>query len=434
MMRKISEFLSPALRSIRIDEQRKIDKELLKLYDEGLQNEITKFNIIPTISSLISITTSSYLRIPLYKYLNNNNDKDNDDEEDDENEDFIIPNLMCQITKSISNKLPSICIVTKSSSSSSELKPIEKITMMTEITNELIDIIKTKKNRLNICFDKKRGSILLNDDDCENIEELLSLINDAINNCKKYKIGKDLSFCLSFTDNPTFIKYNLDKKEYIIDDDKTYSNDTIIEYFNNLLNNHSEIEYLEDPLNELDQETYSILNSKINKNVKIIGNRLYSSLHELIENGIKKKLTSSCFISNTEIFTLTNILNISNMITKYNHDNDDNFELFISDNFNDNCLSSYCIDLSIACSASILRLSLPNSSLSNNKYNRWLMICDELISKTKQGQQQQQQNQEQQQHLQGQDKDEEEQQLMQQQEVQLNGVNDNNDKTEEALP
>ena len=88
MMRKISEFLSPALRSIRIDEQRKIDRELLKLYDDGLQNELTKFNIIPTISSLIAMTTSNYLRTPLYKYLiKTRNDNKKNDENDDDNDD-----------------------------------------------------------------------------------------------------------------------------------------------------------------------------------------------------------------------------------------------------------------------------------------------------------------------------------------------------------
>eukprot|EP01084_Bolivina_argentea_P081283 147196_1 len=49
MMKKVSEYLSPALRSIRIDEQTKIDDELYKLYSEGLQEESIKykqFNII----------------------------------------------------------------------------------------------------------------------------------------------------------------------------------------------------------------------------------------------------------------------------------------------------------------------------------------------------------------------------------------------------
>ncbi len=42
MMKTVSKYLSPALRSIRIDEQTKIDDELCKVYSEGLQEESMK--------------------------------------------------------------------------------------------------------------------------------------------------------------------------------------------------------------------------------------------------------------------------------------------------------------------------------------------------------------------------------------------------------
>ena len=223
MMKKVSEYLSPALRSIRIDEQYKIDQQLSKLYEDGLQTESKKFCIIPTISSLIAVTAAHHLRIPLYKYFSRLHGDKADIAE------YTQPNIMVELTKCKSNKLPSVCIVT-----TNHLRPMQRVLMLSEIAKELVQIIESTTNTTT-CFDAQTGAILTR---CASLDELLEMVNSAVHNCKKYKISTDVSLCLSYKNNPKLIRYDSEKREYVVNDSEVYKGKEIVEYFGKLLDSH----------------------------------------------------------------------------------------------------------------------------------------------------------------------------------------------------
>eukprot|EP01084_Bolivina_argentea_P024268 45237_1 len=367
MIKKITEFLSPALRSIRIDQQNQIDQELSKLYADGLQEESTKLNIIPTISSLIAESASKHLRTPLYKYLGNK--RQSQLNEDDTKLQCVLPNVMTQLTKSVSNRLPSVCVMIKT-----HLRPMQRIQSMREIAQQLLLDIDQSKGR-HAVFDEETGAILIEDTDCINTEELLQLVNGAITNALKGT--EDVCLCLSFTSNPSVITYTEQKtyqiKENIYGNVEDALTHDVMQYFEGLLDKHKEIEYLEDPLHETDKDGYAVLKEKVK--AMIIGNGLYSSMIGSIQNGITSGLSSGAAVSTKEIFIISKALNISNMIGQVS---DGEVMLMVCDNVSDNAISTYAVDLSVACNAQIIKLSLPNSGKSKDKYNRWLMIAEDL--------------------------------------------------------
>ncbi len=107
--------------------------------------------------------------------------------------------------KSEINILPSINIIARNN----KMRALDKIIMITDITNELINIIKTNNKNKNVCFDTNTGAIVLEDNIYNNIEQLMDLIYKSVENCNgKYEINKDILFSLSFTNNPKCIEYN----------------------------------------------------------------------------------------------------------------------------------------------------------------------------------------------------------------------------------
>ena len=376
IMKKVSEFLSPALRSIRTDAQNHIDNELIKMYND-LQDESNAYHLIPAISTLITQTTANALRLPMYKYLNRTRQRiiaqhkgtSFDDDDDADSMDLKLPNLLVQITRSSSNRDPAIHIVPKPT-----LKVMDRIKTINEIATAILEVVPSSKLSTSKSLrSTKSDCILIEDTDCNDLEGLLTLIGTVISK-------KEVSLCLSFSENPSSLHYDSENGKYRVNGTEC-DNEAVIAFFEKLVEKHPEIEYLEDPLHETDVETTTLLTAKMRtKKVKVIGNVLYNDDNELIHsvsNGMQSERTSAVMVSTSGLFTMSSALKIANMMEPY----EAKAELMVSDNdFVPNGIASHTVDLAVACGATLVRLPLPNvgGQATAMQYNRWLMIADEL--------------------------------------------------------
>jgi len=366
IMEKVSEFLSPALRSTRINEQSKIDGELIKMY-QNLAEETKAYHLIPAISTLIAHTTANALRLPMYKYLArcrrravahrkaHHVDEDAVDEK--------LPNLLVQITASKTNRDAAVYVVPKPT-----LKAMDRVRTITEIATALRSAVPSSKQNGRT----PSGAVVVDDSDCENLEGLLTLIGGVTSN-------KDVTLCLSFSSNPSSLQFDKESGKYTIDGMET-DGDGVVSYFDKLAADHPEIEYLEDPLHETDAETMALLTAKMRgRNVTVIGNVMYrddeSALVQSVENGMQSERTSAVMVSTSGLFTMTDSLKMANMMQQYA----EKAVLMLSDtDFVANGIADHSVDLATACGAELIRLPMPDARGAATQYNRWLMIADDL--------------------------------------------------------
>lgn len=296
----------------------------------------------------------------------------NDDEQ------YSLPNLMMQLTHN--SCLPSISLMIND-----KIPAQKRITIVTEIANELLLITKSKIDV---------NAIII--DDCQSLTDLLSLCNQAIDKCFQRNENnrnsentkndendeksesfskKDITFCLSI--NNKYLNYNKNTKTYNIEN-KEYDNTSIIEYYIDLLSIHPMIKYLEDPLFidlELDESLNAykqLTEALVDENVQIIGNQLYACSMENVTMGMEHEWTDGVFIDTQHMLTLSNVCTIANSVYE------SEFFVCISDQLSDNCVSQYSIDLAVAVRAQFIRLGLPNAGVCTHKFNRWLNISQDL--------------------------------------------------------
>jgi len=399
-MQRVSEVLSPVLRGIRIDQQKRIDEELRSKLDNSDAAK-SRFNLSMSVSALIAMTAADYLQTGAYRYLSRmrRTIKDEQDEfepdDDDDDEDitqYRLPNLMCALCASANNTLPVVSLV-----STDRLSPMQRITAMTEIAAALMQQ-QHAQSPPTICA--QTGAILIADDDdkCGTTQQLLSMVENAIAQCAPSIGVDDIGLCVSYSRQPSAVRYDAQTASYEIEGNK-YSTQTIAQYFEQLCAQYTAIRFVQDPLSSssssvsLDNEQQLQANATVTttlraKNVNVIGAAMYASDMASMERGIKRNASASAVVSTTQMKTVSHALNMANLVETLSPDTEYGFGLIVSDAaLNDNSSNStYAVDLSVACNADILCLPLPNCAFATKKYNRWLVIADEIGVRVTNGQ------------------------------------------------
>eukprot|EP00485_Elphidium_margaritaceum_P018750 CAMPEP_0202729782 /NCGR_PEP_ID=MMETSP1385-20130828/186306_1 /ASSEMBLY_ACC=CAM_ASM_000861 /TAXON_ID=933848 /ORGANISM="Elphidium margaritaceum" /LENGTH=626 /DNA_ID=CAMNT_0049396053 /DNA_START=32 /DNA_END=1913 /DNA_ORIENTATION=+ len=452
-MQRVSEVLSPVLRGIRIDQQKRIDEELRSKLDNSDAAK-SRFNLSMSVSALIAMTAADYLQTGAYRYLSRmrRTIKDEQDEfepdDDDDDEDitqYRLPNLMCALCASANNTLPVVSLV-----STDRLSPMQRITAMTEIAAALMQQ-QHAQSPPTICA--QTGAILIADDDdkCGTTQQLLSMVENAIAQCAPSIGVDDIGVCVSYSRQPSAVRYDAQTASYEIEGNK-YSTQTIAQYFEQLCAQYTAIRFVQDPLssssssvsldNEQQLQAYATVTTTLRaknvnvigaamyasdmasncdpfragsiassssvpldneqqlqanatvtttlraKNVNVIGAAMYASDMASMERGIKRNASASAVVSTTQMKTVSHALNMANLVETLSPDTEYGFGLIVSDAaLNDNSSNStYAVDLSVACNADILCLPLPNCAFATKKYNRWLVIADEIGVRVTNGQ------------------------------------------------
>ena len=201
-------------------------------------------------------------------------------------------------------------------------------------------------------------------------EEALNLIVDAIESAK-LKPGKDLVICLDVAANELIDKNG----NYSIETDSHENVDNVINYYKNIVSKYP-IKSIEDPFAEDDWNAWTKLTSEIGKNVQIVGDDLFVTNEKRLKKGIDTKSANSILIKLNQIGTFTETLNVIDLAQK------NNFSTIISHRSGDS-EDTFIADLAVATNSSQIKTGSLARSERVAKYNRLLMIEEELGNKAK---------------------------------------------------
>ena len=199
----------------------------------------------------------------------------------------------------------------------------------------------------------------------ESDEQAIELIMEAIEKAG-YKPGKDLKIALDaatsewYTDNG----YIFPKKN------KKTSQSELIDYFKNLTEKYPVIS-IEDPLAEEDFDGFTKITNQIGSKVQIVGDDLFVTNTQRLEEGIKKGVANSILIKLNQIGTLTETLNAIEMANRAGY-------TAVISHRSGETEDTTIADLVVAVNAGQIKTGAPARSERVAKYNQLIRISEEL--------------------------------------------------------
>ncbi len=337
--------ITPKLIGKEITKQQDIDKLLDEL--DGTPNKSNLgANATLAVSLASAVAASNSLNKPLYKYLGNKTN---------------LPIPFCNIINGGKHsegdlKIQEFMIVPIKAKSFSEATQ-----MVAEIYYTLKEDIEDKYGKLATHVGDEGGFA----PPIKNPYEALDLISKAIeeNNYKEnVKIAIDAAASEFYTGT-----------QYQIEQEKVLNSNKLIEYYKDLIKKYPIIS-LEDPFDQDDFESYRELKKKIK--IQIVGDDLLVTNKDRIEHAIKQKLCNCLLLKVNQIGTLSEALEAFKLASKagwktmVSHRSGETEDTFIS-------------DLSVALGCGQIKLGAPCRGERTSKFNRLLIIEEELGKKVK---------------------------------------------------
>jgi enolase len=195
--------------------------------------------------------------------------------------------------------------------------------------------------------------------------DALELILAAID-VAGYKVGQDLFVALDAAAS-TFFK---DGKYVLSREGITLSPTEMIDYYVKLVSDYPVIS-IEDGLAEDDWASWSLLTSRLGKQIQLVGDDLYTTNMERLERGIAQKASNSVLIKPNQIGTLSETLAVVKRAqqvgwtTIISHRSGETEDTTIA-------------DLAVASNSGLIKAGAPCRSERLVKYNRLLRIEEEL--------------------------------------------------------
>jgi len=235
----------------------------------------------------------------------------------------------------------------------------EALRMGTEVYHALKKAIKKRNLNTNVGDEGGFAPSLASN------KEAIELILEAIE-LAGYKAGSD---CLIALD-PAASSFYSDGKYILVREGVTLTSSQMIDYYSNWASSYPLIS-IEDGLDEDDWEGWASFTSRVGSKVQLVGDDLYTTNVKRLERGIKQKASNSILIKPNQVGTLTETLAAINMArqagwtTVISHRSGETEDSFIA-------------DLSVAVDAGLIKTGAPCRSERLVKYNRLLMIEEEL--------------------------------------------------------
>jgi|TARA_B100001540_G_scaffold85363_1_gene76967 enolase len=344
--------LSSHLTGIESDDQNKIDTLLLDI--DGTKNkEKVGANSILSVSLACARASANSLNISLYEYINilfnNLTSRENK---------FSIPRPMLNILNGGVHANNNIDIQEFMIIPSDKFSFKDGLRKATEVYMHL------KTN-----LDQNKLSTTVGDEGgfAPNFESNQIVIEKIIKSIEEtgMKYGEDIFLGLDCASS------ELHKdKTYCLDGEGTkFSSDEMIDYLIDLVNKYQIIS-IEDPLDESDWSAWKKFSEKTN-NLQIVGDDIFVTNKKLLEKGIAENVANSILIKPNQIGTLTetfqaiDLAKANNYGTIISHRSGETEDTFIS-------------DLAVGVDARQIKAGAPARSDRTAKYNRLLIIENEL--------------------------------------------------------
>ena len=344
----INNIINKELIGTQATNQNNIDNILIKL--DGTENKSNLgANAILGVSMASARAAASYLKVPLYKYLNPKNE-------------FLMPVPMMNILNGGSHAENNVDIQEFMIYPFGAKSFSEALRMGTEIFHYLKMELSAK--HLNTSVGDEGGFAPNLNTNEEAIEIILKAVKKA-----GYKAGKEIFIALDVAASELYKnnKYKLDSEN------KDFSSLEMINYLTSLANKYPIIS-IEDGLDEKDWEGWKNLNKKIGDTVQIVGDDLTVTNVKHLQKAIEEKAINSILIKLNQIGTITETIEAINLAKK------ENLGVIISHRSGET-EDTIISDFSVAMAMGQIKTGSASRSDRIAKYNQLLRIEEELNNK-----------------------------------------------------
>lgn len=201
-------------------------------------------------------------------------------------------------------------------------------------------------------------------------EELLKTLEEAVAKAG-YSLGSQVALAL----DPAASEVYADGKYHLKTEGKVLTSSEMVFWYQEWINKFP-IVSIEDGLAEDDWEGFSEQTRVMGDRIQIVGDDLYATNIKRLEKGIKEKTTNSILIKLNQIGTLTETVKAIDLALA-------NKMTAVVSNRSGETEDSYIADLVVAAGTGQIKTGAPCRSERVAKYNRLLIIEDELGKKAK---------------------------------------------------
>ena len=344
----INDIINKELIGTQATNQNNIDDILIKL--DGTQNKSNLgANAILGVSMASARASASYLKVPLYKYLNPKNE-------------FLMPVPMMNILNGGSHAENNVDIQEFMIYPFGAKSFSEALRMGTEVFHYLKMELSSK--HLNTSVGDEGGFA----PDLNTNEEAIEIILKAVKKAG-YKAGEEIFIALDVAASELYKnnKYKLDSEN------RAFSSLEMINYLTTLANKYPIIS-IEDGLDEKDWGGWKNLNKKLGDTVQIVGDDLTVTNVKHLQKAIEVKAINSILIKLNQIGTITETIEAINLAKK------ENLGVIISHRSGET-EDTIISDFSVAMAMGQIKTGSASRSDRIAKYNQLLRIEEELNNK-----------------------------------------------------
>ncbi len=340
----INSTISPAICSLKTLNQKRIDREMLKIDGTDLKSRLGA-NAILAVSLAVARAAARHYRVPLYRYLGGISA-------------LKLPSPMMNILNGGAHADNNLDI------QEFMIVPLkgafcEKLRAGSEIYHALKSIL--KENCKSTAVGDEGGFAPDLIDDREAIEFILKAIEKAGYTTDSVKIALDVASSEWYNGTD----YHLPKSA------ETLSSKALTEKIETLVADYPIIS-VEDGLAEDDYSGWKAMTDTLDKKVMLVGDDLFVTNPQRFKSGIEQQIANSILVKLNQIGTLTETLQVIAMAKRagytpiISHRSGETEDTFIA-------------DLSVAVGADYIKAGAPCRTDRTAKYNRLLKIESEIV-------------------------------------------------------
>lgn len=195
--------------------------------------------------------------------------------------------------------------------------------------------------------------------------EAIDVILEAIKKAG-YEPGKDIFIAIDAASS----EYYKDGKYVLEHEGKTLTASEMVDFFEDWVNKYPIIS-IEDGMAEEDWEGWKLLTDRLGKKVQLVGDDLFVTNTQRLEEGIKKGVANSILIKLNQIGTLTETLNAIEMANRAGY-------TAVISHRSGETEDTTIADLVVAVNAGQIKTGAPARSERVAKYNQLIRISEEL--------------------------------------------------------
>ena len=340
----INNVIAPALVGVLGSSQTTVDKTVIDL-DATSNKQKLGANATLAVSLAVARAVAKSFKVPLYRYLGGINA-------------HKVPVPMMNIINGGAHANNNLDIQEFMIVPTGAKSFHEGLRWCSEIYHTLGVILKNKGLSTNVADEGGFAPNLSSDE--EAIDLILAAIQKAQYNVSQVKIALDAASSEWYTND----NYTTPKRQ------KTYRTDELIEYWFNLCNKYPIIS-LEDPLSDQDWSGWETLTQAMGEQVQLVGDDLFATNSARLHKGVKQNVANSVLIKPNQIGTLTETFQAietaksAGYTTIMSHRSGETEDTFIA-------------DIAVATNCAQIKAGAPCRSERVAKYNRLLMIENEL--------------------------------------------------------